>query len=176
MTTSKTFELKPFDPKVGHGFSISSSIVKNSASLDIHFEVAGDLKQLILPAPRESPSFQDELWKKTCFEVFISSSGSDDYIEWNFSPSGDWAIYFFEAYRKRSPVQQKMTPMISFEEKLGRCVLKASVDLLPNHLSQNLDIQLTAVLEHFPGKLSYWAISHGETKPDFHFRKAFQSL
>jgi hypothetical protein len=42
----------------------------------------------------------DALWKHTCFEAFVAAADAPGYHEFNFSPSLDWAIYRFSAYRE----------------------------------------------------------------------------
>src|SRR5580693_9474635 len=42
----------------------------------------------------------DALWKHTCFEAFVAPADAPGYYEFNFSPSLDWAIYRFSAYRE----------------------------------------------------------------------------
>jgi hypothetical protein len=62
------------------------------------FHVRGPVAALKLPAP-VNPSRADRLWERTCFEVFLIDPKSGSYFEFNFSPSGQWAAYGFEAYR-----------------------------------------------------------------------------
>ncbi len=48
----------------------------------------------------------DELWRHTCFEVFIRPLAGEAYYEFNFSPDLQWAAYRFDGYRrKRSDVE-----------------------------------------------------------------------
>lgn len=56
---------------------------------------AGDL---VTPAPAP-PRRADELWKATCFELFIRPEEGNGYYEFNFAPSGEWAAYRFGGYR-----------------------------------------------------------------------------
>lgn len=48
-----------------------------------------------VPAARNA-----NLWQTTCFELFLKRPGDDAYIEFNFSPSGEWAAWTFERYRE----------------------------------------------------------------------------
>src|SRR5689334_21105262 len=41
----------------------------------------------------------EELWRQTCFELFVGSSQSSGYYEFKFSPSRQWAAYWFTGYR-----------------------------------------------------------------------------
>jgi len=53
---------------------------------------------LRLPAPAP-PDRTDGLWHHTCFEVFLRDPADGAYLEFNFSPSGQWAAYQFDGYR-----------------------------------------------------------------------------
>src|SRR5262245_43514508 len=65
----------------------------------VRFRLAGKPEELKVPEPAE-PARTDDLWKTTCFEVFLKPSLSKRYYEFNFSPSGLWAAYSFEDYRR----------------------------------------------------------------------------
>lgn len=62
------------------------------------FIVNGPPAALKLPAP-VAPSRADGLWHRTCFEVFLMDPTNGSYIEFNLSPSGQWAAYRFDRYR-----------------------------------------------------------------------------
>src|SRR5690606_15924970 len=72
-------------------------------SLRLDYRVAAELSQLCLPAPvvvaGAAAGRADQLWRHTCLEVFVAGRGSQGYREFNFSPSGEWAVYDFSAYR-----------------------------------------------------------------------------
>src|SRR5690606_38180706 len=55
-------------------------------------------ESLVLP-PYAGKGRADDLWRATCFELFLGGNGPA-YLEFNFSPSGKWASYFFPAYRE----------------------------------------------------------------------------
>src|ERR1700675_2461511 len=56
----------------------------------------------------------DALWRHTCFEAFVAPADAPGYHEFNFSPSFDWAIYRFSAYREgMSPAEIGRAPEIS---------------------------------------------------------------
>ncbi|MEL6500167.1 MAG: hypothetical protein AAFQ23_02020 [Cyanobacteria bacterium J06623_1] len=59
--------------------------------------------------------------------------------------------------------------------KLGE-VLQLSLQLDLDKImtaEQSLDVGITTVIEDRAGKLSYWALSHPGTEPDFHRRDSF---
>ena len=55
-------------------------------------------QSLRLPAPVKRAR-ADGLWQRTCFELFVFDEDSGSYMEFNFSPSGEWAAYAFDGYR-----------------------------------------------------------------------------
>ena len=66
--------------------------------LKVRYELQGDTETLMLPLVDE-PARRDRLWQTTCFELFIRRPEGDSYLEYNFSPSTEWALYRFAAYR-----------------------------------------------------------------------------
>ena len=119
----------------------------------------------------------DRLWEHTCFEVFVRERGSPAYFEFNFSPTGEWAVYAFEDYRKGGPLKgYASAPQLSVRRELNTLELDAEIDLkaLPGLSgARNLSIALSAVVENVEGTLSYWALAHAPGKPDFHHPSAF---
>lgn len=132
--------------------------------------------------PPKPPAAADDLWRTTCCELFVGCDDVPAYREFNFSPSGEWAIYDFVAYRKRNShagmVQSGAMPAIVFSETSEAWTLTAT---LPAVLLQGftgkegreLRFSLTCVLEANDGELSYWALAHPQAKPDFHDRGGF---
>ena len=96
--------------------------------------------------------------------------GEGSYVEFNFSPSSQWAAYRFERYRE-GMVELELTspPEIHLDASEGHFALEATV---PNAgLAGNL--ALSAVIEETDGTKSYWALAHPPGKPDFHHPACF---
>jgi hypothetical protein len=144
--------------------------------LQVKFRLSGDIAALVLPMPAE-PARTDGLWRHTCFEVFIAAADSPEYWEFNFSPSGAWAVYHFGAYRAgMEPVVEATAPVITQEAGAGEFTLVVTLDLgwLPRAFAgSGLRLGLTAVIEDRAQGLSYWALKHGAEKPDFHRADGF---
>jgi hypothetical protein len=118
----------------------------------------------------------DALWKHTCFEAFVAARDAPGYHEFNFSPSRDWAVYRFSAYREgMSPAEIGRTPEISVRRRDDGLELESAVRI--GHLAdldvRQLRIALAAVIEHDNGGLSYWGLQHRSGKPDFHDPNGF---
>lgn len=136
------------------------------------FLVDGDISRLRIPAPVVAPRVGAQLWQHTCFEAFIAAEGLPGYHEFNFAPSGEWAVYAFRTYRIGGPVaDEEMRPRIDVHSTSSRFELDVLVRRLdrmsPGYAHGRLRIGLSAVLEGSDG-LSYWALHHPADKPDFH--------
>jgi hypothetical protein len=126
---------------------------------------------LCLPAPR-SPAFADGLWQHTCCELFVAVDAKK-YREFNFSPSGEWAVYDFAGYRERIGSPIPVAPQISLAQASDAVDLRVLIPaaLLPGGAA--LQVGLTAVLEAADGSKTYWALAHAAAQPDFHLRQSF---
>lgn len=144
-----------------------------AGGLKLRYRLTGDIAGLRLPQAAPSGA-ADELWRHTCFEAFIAATGTSAYREFNFSPSGQWAVYAFADTRRRDEsFQPPAAPEITLRRFPDRLELDATLapELLPEGV--NLHLGLTAVIEAADGTLSYWALTHPAAQPDFHLRAGF---
>lgn len=140
--------------------------------LDLRYRLAGPPAALRLPAP-QTPAPADNLWQHTCLETFIAGPGNR-YREFNFSPSGQWAVYDFIAMRQRDDAYAPSTvPTITCATDAAGLTLHAHLPATLLPANGPLQLGLSAVIEAADGGLSYWALTHTEAKPDFHRREAF---
>lgn len=138
--------------------------------LDLTYRVLGATSQLSLPeaAPAQRT---DELWRHTCLEVFVQAVGEPGYLEFNFSPSGQWASYRFDDYRLGMAASE-VVPTLALQRTDGRLELSASLQL-PAIADVDWRIALCAVIESVEGRHSYWSLAHPPGKPDFHHAASF---
>ena len=146
-------------------------------ALQLRFALRGDLAQLAIPAAPSRPERRDELWQTTCLELFLALPGQEAYWELNLSPSGDWNVYRLEGYRLNLAPEAAIA-RLPFEVRLqpGALDLELTLPLalLPGAAAAaQLEAALTAVVESAAGKLSYWALVHPGSRPDFHRRDGF---
>lgn len=152
--------------------SLTVNLRRRGARLLIAYELVGTVSKLIVPVPA-TPARTDELWKTTCFELFLCPRAGDAYYEFNLSPSSHWAAYRFEGYRRGMANAAMATPLIS-TSIMGRTFkLTAEIDLSSFSVSPSARLGLTAVLVAKDGAKSYWALAHGGDKPDFHRADGF---
>ena len=175
MTGNSATRLKlrphPASPGVAP-IEISATVARPSPGvLTLDYTVTGTLNDLLIPAPAE-PSRTDGLWRHTCFEAFVRFGAGEGYAEFNFSPSGDWAAYGFSGYREGMTPLDIGAPAIEVRYDGGGLELKVRLELT-SALSAGARLGLSAVIEDRGGGLSYWALAHPATQPDFHHRGGF---
>ena len=144
--------------------------VPSPGLLTLRYNLRADMSRIRV-APEVVPGRADGLWKHTCFEAFIQPDGSRGYYEFNFSPSRQWAVYRFDAYREgMTPMDLSYPPEISVHTATDRLELEAAIRF-PTETRPKL--ALTAVVEEDSGRLCYWSTRHPMGKPDFHHPDGF---
>ena len=126
------------------------------------FRAIGDIARLIIPPPA-APIRTADLWRTTCFELFVGDGG-DSYREINLSPSGAWAAYRFDGYREAMrEADASIEIEISHDNKQVILIAKIETKLpLPAHIG------FSAVIEETDGITRYWATAFAPGEPDFH--------
>ncbi|MFN8944422.1 MAG: hypothetical protein ACK5WZ_07340, partial [Pseudobdellovibrionaceae bacterium] len=123
---------------------------------------------------------RDELWKSTCFELFLMPSIdplSKKYFEVNLSAMGFWNIYEFESERTGMKPSQNLAG-IEFSNvyfQFGPSFCELHLDLKENELALSARFGLSAVIE-MPNEISYWAMTHKKNKPDFHDQNSWMGM
>jgi hypothetical protein len=180
MTLQRWIDLRCHPSRRAEAVQTIQVLIRRSeiAELQMTFCLAGDIPRIRVPSPG-APLNATQLWQHTCFEAFIALEGQPAYHEFNFAPSGEWAVYAFCGYRNRSPlVNEMMRPHIAVRSTSSRLELEAVVrldGLSANHPGASLRIGLSAVIETSDG-FSYWALRHPADKPDFHDADGFVLL
>jgi hypothetical protein len=140
------------------------------------YVLRAEFSRVRIPPPK-SAERADGLWQHTCFEAFIKAPAAASYYEFNFSPSRQWAVYRFNAYREgMSSVDLGASPAISVRRFDDRLELDASLrvdELIALQGASHLRVALSAVIEGESGRLSYWALRHAPGKADFHHPDGF---
>jgi hypothetical protein len=149
---------------------------REDGALALHYLVEGDVARLRLPEPIV-PERTDGLWQHTCFEAFVGAEPGGAYHELNFSPSSAWAAYAFTGYRAgMRPDPMIPAPRIVTTRAPGRLHVDVEAHItVPagSRHSPMLALALSAVLEDADGCLSYWALRHPASRPDFHHPGGF---
>lgn len=148
---------------------IEVEIAREGCVLRLDYVLSGNLDGIELAAIA-APERADELWKHTCFEAFIRPLPGMAYREFNLAPSTRWAAYRFDGYRQgMRNADDTPLPAIAIERDAGRFALHATL-AVPDGV---LRLGLSAVIEEQGGAKSYWALAHGQGRPDFHHSDCF---
>lgn len=147
--------------------SLTGAARREGGRLMLAFRLEGDLAALAIPAAAASER-TDSLWDHTCFEAFVGGEG-DGYLEFNFSPSGQWAAYRFDGYRTGMAPLEIAPPRIEVVRTGESLDVRAEIELPDARLAR---AGLTAVIEATDGAVSYWSLAHPPGHPDFHHADA----
>ncbi len=170
----RTLVCHPASPAPGTWRLRVKLIWAGDGALRLDYQLRAPRGALAMP-PRTNPGRQDGLWRHSCCEAFIGLPGETAYREFNFSPSGAWALYDFAD--ERVPVPQPQVegeggaPGVRCERRRHAWCLRARipVDLLPRRPpGAALLLGLATVVEDRRGGLTYWALAHPCPQPDFH--------
>ena len=142
--------------------TVDAELVRTADGVIATFRAIGDVTRLVVPAA-SAPERADDLWKTTCFELFVAGEG-DAYREFNFSPSTRWAAYDFAGYRSPAGNIAACVDITSSRDS-SALTLVAEVAC---EVSNPARIGLTAVIEETDGIIRYWAVAFAPGKPDFH--------
>ncbi|WP_017655804.1 DOMON-like domain-containing protein [Fortiea contorta] len=173
---SQPFFLKPFFASESlPTVNITGNIARTDNHLAIEYTISGDLKEIIIASPTDTPTRKHELWENTCFEFFLGVKNSTQYWEFNFSPSGDWNVYRFDDYRQGMREETAWTQLPFSVQNLADSLAIALQINLNQILSptQAIEVAITTVIQHKDSKITYFALTHQGAEPDFHRRDSF---
>ena len=143
-----------------------------SGEVTLTYRVSGETGALEIPA-QSTPHRINGLWKNTCFELFIGNFEDENYLEYNFSPSRQWAAYQFAGYRSDRVELETKAPIITVAQAADALILTATIALPDAWQERSLRVGISAVMATKSGDISYWAVTHPPGKPDFHHKDCF---
>ncbi|MEG3150524.1 DOMON-like domain-containing protein [Sphingomonas sp. ZT3P38] len=154
--------------------SISVDIDRDEdRGLQLAYRVTGAIQEVSWPIAKTSQPSEptDGLWEHSVFEAFITRPGDRNYFELNYTTSLRWALYRFDDYRA-GMISIDTPPDATIE--FGPASLDVRIWDLPRFRpSDELELNLTAIIEAKDGTKSYWALAHAPGPPDFHNRDCF---
>lgn len=140
--------------------------------LTLAYSIHGPTRFMRIPTAAH-PAPADALWQTTCCELFVAH-GATGYREFNFSPSNQWAVYDFAAYRKPLEIPLPCpAPMLESRREARRLSLTATLSAAALPAGDILPCALAVIVEAHDGRRGYWALAHPPGKPDFHHRAGF---
>ena len=150
--------------------ALNAILCRRRDRLEVTYVIEGPTDALVLPS-KVKPYRIDGLWSTTCLELFILRD-DEEYLEFNFSPSTQWAAYRFSSYREgMEPLLLDEPPSIFVSDEGYALIVTVIIDvpLLPA-----FKLGLSAVIEELDGTKSYWALRHPPgDRPDFHHPDCF---
>jgi len=149
---------------------ITGTVVLDAGTVSVIYRISGATERVKFASTGTHPSRKNELWRTTCFELFVKLPAGPEYWEYNLASSRDWNAYRFSAYR--SALQQEPhiadVTIATESSQANLSSLRATLPLPPPLLDQKLAIGISSVIEDRAGHLHYFALRHGGVKPDFH--------
>ncbi len=141
--------------------------------IGLRYQVDADEGALLLPNMAQ-PVRTDNLWQHSCFEIFLREADQEEYYEYNFSPSSQWAAYQFTSYRTgMQNIAMPSAPQIDIDAGSEYFGLDSVIELPAALANKTMQFNITCVIEHADGTKSYWALAHAKDAPDFHDRDCF---
>ncbi len=139
---------------------------RDGLALWLRFVAEGFVNEVAWPCPA-TPGRADDLWRHTCFEAFVLTD--DGYVEFNLSPSGQWASYRFDAPRVGMRNADEVATHPFLDGAFDMVAMETRLELPPGATR----LGLSAVIEATDGSFSWWALAHPSDKPDFHHPDSF---
>ena len=166
METEWTLSPHPAAPPLRVQSVVARVIGADDNWLRLRWRIDGT-QALVVP-PFAGKGRADELWRTTCFELFLMPGEGPGYCEFNLSPSERWAAYDFTSNREGMGERTvEREPQGTMRLGSSFAIFDAAIPLtaLPDSDSR---MNLAAVIEEEGGVKSYWAPAHPDGKPDFH--------
>ena len=170
------FTLTPYDQNSSPAITIDCELNTTAESVFISYKVQGELCEIDLGTGHPHHARVIKLWEKSCFELFMKNT-KDNYIEFNFSPEFEWNCFYF-AKKGDALTEYLRMDLVKFDILLSLDVFHLIVELdkkkFPDSFFDGeLNAGITSVIKEKDGKLSYWALSHHDTRPNFHDFRSF---
>lgn len=172
------FSLIPFTSAQAPATEVQVELNQNAESVFISYRIQKGLELIDLGSSTPHKERVMKLWEKSCFELFIKNE-KDSYIEFNFSPNFEWNCFYFAKKGDALMEWPRMNrPATEILLSLDHYFLVAEIrkELMPPGFfdgPHELSAGLSSVIKEKSGGLSYWALSHHDTRPNFHDFRSF---
>ena len=173
------FNLIPYDPTAPPEITIDCELNETEDSFFISYKLQGELSMIDLGVGLPNHSRVLKLWEKTCFELFIKNE-EDAYIEFNFSPEFEWNCFYFASKGNNLSEYSRMDSVkidILLSIDIFHLIVELDKKKFPDSFFKGeLRAGITSVIQEKTEKLSYWALSHHDKRPNFHDFKSFTAI
>jgi hypothetical protein len=165
------FSLIPFESNKSIPITISSELNQTKESFFLSFKIEGSLSLVDWGTGIPEHSRAIRLWEKTCFEFFIKNE-KNSYMEFNFSPDFEWNAFYFikKGDALKEYLEMKLETFdILMAENIVMIICEIKKEYFPPHFFDGeITAGISSVIKEKSNNLSYWALSHKDTKPNFH--------
>lgn len=149
------------------------SLIQNT--LYLKYIISGNISSIKLTPTKQSK----DLWKNTCFELFLSNKNITEYLEFNWAPSGKWNIFKFKDYRERANKDTYEKSDFIVKNDNDNIIFESEIILNKYNKNISLDINnlligISVIIE--TNTLEYWSNQHLHNKPDFHNKSSYLTL
>jgi len=180
----KSFALKAFEKSEKLTDVKAQISLFGDLRLSLSFQASVGDNFLEIDENTQAFAWGENLWQKTCFELFLAVPDRKEYWEWNFSWGGQVCVYTFSDYR----VAQPLDPFI-VQNRGGMFLEKHSAQsgIIKKEVTLNLglfpfwtwalsyrtlpEFNLSCVTKAKDSSMGYWALRHSSEKANFHDRK-----
>ena len=151
--------------------TIKANFQIQDKNISINFTLTGEINPYIFNPPRLQTR-KDELWKESCFELFLAHKNSPNYYELNISPSTEWNFYSFSDYKTdMKPNNYTSTPFITSSKSKNEFRLSFDIELDEKILGDNLIFNLAVILLDKNGTRHFYSINRKDGNVNFHDRR-----
>jgi len=151
--------------------SIVANFEQKENHLYLSFSVKGDIDNYIFPSPSKVKR-ADELWKATCFELFLAHGDSKEYYELNISPSLAWNFYYLKDYRANIQEVKLSSPItLHTDKEKNSYTIECKLEGFDFKKFDTYNI--TAILLTQKEERTFWSLKPMKNIPDFHNREYF---
>ena len=181
----QTFILKNHN-KEEKNIVVEVSLEIKQKRVNIEYRVTGEIDNYIFETFMESealmrlksssPIRANNLWKSTCFELFIAPKENLNYWELNISSSTKWNFYAFDSYKENMREERDISiPNIEIVQKENLYFISCEFNLreiIPKQSNFNLAVILLDrnCVRHF------YSINRKGGVVDFHDKKYWNSF
>jgi len=172
------YSLVAFHPESAPAINLIAEINSNQESIFVSFRIDQGFECVDTDTPTPNKNRILKLWEKTCFELFIKND-NDSYVEFNFSPNFEWNCFYFEKKGDAlNELKEMQMPDLDILLSKDNFLLFAKIKkvFFPKGFfdnNQKLSVGISSVIKDSRKSLSYWALTHCDSRPNFHHFDSF---
>lgn len=146
-------------------FTVSAELDLREDHLLLKYSLSGDISEVSLDG-----SECEELWRHTCFELFIRDREGSGYEEINCAPDGRFTRTWLSDYREVHSVKE-FHPLPKMRSgSIGG--FECEIYFFDLDVS-NREISVAVITADQSGTRRFWGVNHFGETPDFHHEENF---